>query len=138
MQNIEARKIHRIIDANYNRAKEGLRVCEDVCRFYLNNKKLTGEYKTLRHQLTNLAAKFQLKDLIFARDIQGDVGKKTILPELKRKNWNDIFYANSQRAKESIRVLEEFAKLTNNRLAKGLKEIRYKVYGLELKIVKKF
>ena len=138
MQKIETQRILRVIDANFNRAKEGLRVCEDICRFFLNKKKMTQEYKTLRHELTAVVARLRMDEVINARDIQKDVGKKTIAPELKREKCSDIFYANSQRAKESIRVLEEFAKLLNVRLAQGLKKIRYKVYALEQKIVKGF
>ena len=125
------------MDANFNRAKEALRVCEDICRFFLNKTKRTREYKTLRHQLSNIVAKLHWDVVITARNIKGDVGKSSIPPELKRKNIKDIFYANSQRAKESVRVLEEFAKLMNGRLAQGLKKIRYKVYALEQQIVKK-
>ena len=136
MQKIVAKKIFRVIDANFNRAKEGLRVCEDICRFFLNNQKLTQEYKALRHELTGVVQKLKMAEVIRARDVQRDVGKRTIAAELKRERTGDIFYANSQRAKESIRVLEEFSKLLNIRLSQGLKKIRYKVYELEQKIVK--
>lgn len=138
MRKIEARKIYRVIDANYNRAKEGLRVCEDVCRFFLNETGFTKEYKTLRHQLSVVVGKLHIIEVITSRNITGDVGKSSISGELKRKKVEDIYYANSQRAKESIRVLEEFAKLINVRLAQAMKKIRYEVYGLELQVIKKF
>ena len=137
MQKVQVRKIYRVIDANFNRAKEALRVCEDVCRFFLNKKKLTAEFKSQRHQLTGIVRKLRIQEIIDARDISRDVGKGTIAPELKRKDCSDIFYANSQRAKESVRVLEEFAKLIDGSLALNLKKIRYKIYALEQEIVKK-
>ena len=34
---IQERSIKRIIDANLNRALEGMRVCEEYCRFILTN-----------------------------------------------------------------------------------------------------
>jgi hypothetical protein len=49
----------------------------------------------------------------------------------------DIYYANSQRVKESIRVLEEFAKLRNKQVAEKLKKLRYRVYALEKKIIER-
>ncbi|OGX05436.1 MAG: hypothetical protein A2Z88_05855 [Omnitrophica WOR_2 bacterium GWA2_47_8] len=131
------KKVQRIIDANFNRAKEGLRVCEDICRFIYNKKDLTGGYKAIRHDLTKVMQGLGLLDIIRARDIENDVGKRTISSELKRRNISDILYANSQRVKESIRVLEEFAKLLTPRLAMRLKDLRYKLYALERKIVKK-
>jgi len=137
VQNINDKKVQRIIDANFNRAKEGLRVCEDICRFIYNKKDLTGGYKAIRHDLTKVMQGLGLLDIIRARDIENDVGKRTISSELKRRNISDILYANSQRVKESIRVLEEFAKLLTPRLAMRLKDLRYKLYALERKIVKK-
>ena len=126
-------KLGRIIDANFNRAKEGLRVCEDICRFIDNNKVLTSQYKSIRHQLTQIISRLSLPGIVQARDIPGDVGKKSQAMEFKRKNVADIFYANSQRVKESIRVLEEFLKLIDKNLAQDLKQLRYQVYALEQK-----
>ncbi len=125
--------LYRGIDANYNRAKEGLRVCEDICRFVLDKRALTKNWKVLRHRLTDEVGNLRLNELLKARDIEKDVGKKTIKSEVTRKQVGDLFYANVQRVKESIRVLEEFTKLSDRRLAQNLKEIRYQVYGLEKK-----
>jgi len=119
------------MDANLNRAKEGLRVCEDICRFLYDEKGLTERYKNARHQLTSIIAKLRLPDLIRSRDVAGDVGSASTRQEFKRKNIEDLFYANSQRAKESVRVLEEFTKLLNKPLAQRLKELRYRLYVLE-------
>ena len=138
MQKIAAKKVLRVVDANFNRAKEALRVCEDMSRFFLNKKRLTQEYKAARHKLTALVAALDIMTVIDARDVRRDVGKTSSRSELQRKNASDIFYANSQRAKESIRVLEEFSKLVDGGLAQGLKKIRYQVYALEREIVKRF
>ena len=124
------------MDANLNRAKEGLRVCEDICRFVWDQKIWTRRFKDIRHQLTAAAAGLGGAKLIGARDIERDIGKKTILPEMKRGDVDDIFFANVQRVKESVRVLEEFAKIRHGDLAEGFKKLRYQVYALERKIVK--
>ncbi len=125
--------VDRIIDANFNRAKEGLRVCEDVSRFILDDQALTSSYKSVRHQLTDAAVLLGLKGMVSSRDVAGDVGRPTTLSESKRDNVEDIFYANTQRVKESLRVLEEFAKLKSAALAERFKLLRYKVYELEKK-----
>ena len=137
MRTIEAKKIYRVIDANFNRAKEALRVCEDVCRFFLNSKTVTSQYKDVRHRLTTVVSKLGVDEIMKARNVEGDPGKATTTTELKRRSCADIFYANSQRAKESVRVLEEFAKLTSSPAALGLKNIRYKIYELEQTVVRK-
>lgn len=135
MPKVNQTNLYRIIDANFNRAKEGLRVCEDICRFILNHQQATRNYRAIRHQLTTIMSLLPIKKIIDARDIVSDVGKETVAKELKRKEVNDIFYANSQRIKESIRVLEEFTKLCNKKCAQDLKLVRYKIYALEKKIV---
>lgn len=132
----DKKQLYRVIDANFNRAKEGLRVCEDVCRFVLNQTAATKKYKDIRHNLTGIIGSLTLKKIVEARNITGDVGRVTTDSELKRKKVSDIFYANSQRVKESIRVLEEFAKILNTRQSQKLKTIRYECYELERKIIK--
>jgi hypothetical protein len=128
-------KLLRVVDANFNRAKEGLRVCEDVCRFWLNEKSLTKKFKNIRHQLTAHTGCFGYKDLIIGRDIQADQGRTTISSESKRETIDDVFYANCQRAKESLRVLEEFAKFKDVAAAVRIKNLRYEVYAVEQKVL---
>ena len=128
-------KLLRVVDANFNRAKEGLRVCEDVCRFWLDEKSLTKKFKSIRHQLTVQVGCFGYKDLIIGRDIHGDQGRTTISSESKRETIADVFYANCQRVKESLRVLEEFAKLKDTRVAVRIKNLRYDVYAVEQKVL---
>ncbi len=131
--------IYRIIDANYNRLKEGLRVCEDILRFAFSDKELTSKIKKLRHQVTDALKKesFNFKDIIITRDSGLDVGRQPDSLEARRGDITDIFYANLQRSKESIRVLEEFFKLINKDISKELKLARYKLYELEKKIITK-
>ena len=45
------RAVYRIIDANFNRAREALRVIEEFCRFALNCGPLTERAKEFRHAL---------------------------------------------------------------------------------------
>ncbi|MBZ0166152.1 MAG: hypothetical protein K8I00_05035, partial [Candidatus Omnitrophica bacterium] len=75
MSRVTQQKVYRLIDANFNRAKEALRVCEDVCRFYLDSPAWTRQYKECRHQLTGAIEALDLKKLIDARSIETDVGR---------------------------------------------------------------
>ena len=131
--------LYRIIDANYNRLKEGLRVCEDVIRYAFSSESLTRNYKTLRHSVTAAFKKLSIKEaeLFESRNSLRDVGKKTPRYELDKKSIEDLFLANLQRAKESARVLEEVSKLVNKKAALQFKDIRYGLYELEKKTFKK-
>jgi thiamine-phosphate pyrophosphorylase len=124
--------IGRIIDANLNRVKEGLRVCEEITRFILDNRLLTASFKQARHKVDRAARMLQdAGNLLKSRDSLKDVGRKNSRGELLRRDTADIFRANLQRVKESIRVLEEFAKLTDIKAALIFKDLRYKIYEIE-------
>lgn len=137
MPRLNQQKLYRIIDANFNRAKEGLRVCEDICRFILDRRGETKSLKGLRQRLTDVTISFKVSKIISARNIQGDVGKRSTRLELKRERVSDIFFANAQRVKESVRVLEEFSKLIDTKLAEKFKAIRYHMYAVEKEIAKR-
>jgi hypothetical protein len=127
--------LYRILDANFNRAKEGLRVCEDLCRYVWDQKTLTRAFKDARHELTSVISGLDIQKAIEARHIQGDVGRDTTVSETARKDVKAVFWANSQRVKESLRVLEEVTKLINTGVSTKLKVLRYKVYELEQKAI---
>ena len=124
-------ELYRVVDANYNRAKEGLRVCEDIARFVFDDKSLTKRFKRARHGLFQAVKPFGFKEIVAARDIMKDVGRGTLDSESSRSSVGDLLYANSQRVKESLRVLEEFAKLVDIKTAERLKRLRYALYDLE-------
>ncbi|NQT28045.1 MAG: thiamine-phosphate pyrophosphorylase [Candidatus Omnitrophica bacterium] len=128
----------RVIDANFNRCKEGLRVVEDIFRFILKQDSLRKNLRKLRHSLDNIAQEEILKQAILSRNSKQDIGKKCDRLETKRKDVNSLIYANLQRVKESLRVLEEFFKLIIPQHVPKIKKIRYKIYGLEKTILKKW
>ena len=120
-------KIERLIDANLNRLKEGLRVVEDICRYIHDDTTITPKIKSLRHQLQKA---YTIQRLLY-RDIEGDKQKKSTKSELLRNNLNDIVIANFSRSQESSRVLEEIFKLSKTELSELFKEIRYTLYAIE-------
>ncbi len=135
----ELKGLYRVIDANINRAKEGLRVCEEITRFILDDKLLTARIKKIRHCIDPLAAALRKNpELLAQRNSAKDVGLKIkSRAELKRSDLADVFSANIQRVKESIRVLEEFSKLEDVNIALGFRKIRYVIYDFEKKAAKK-
>ncbi|MBF0252283.1 MAG: thiamine-phosphate pyrophosphorylase [Candidatus Omnitrophica bacterium] len=131
--------VYRIIDANLNRGMEGIRVCEDITRFTLDDQKLTEKLKNLRHEIFFAIKKLRnehLKELVLSRDTDADVGKVTNKTEKIRESIVDLFLANSQRGKESLRVLEEVLKLFDSDLSQEFKNFRFKLYAIEKIAVK--
>jgi thiamine-phosphate pyrophosphorylase len=129
--------IVRIIDANINRTREGLRVCEDITRFIIESPGLTAGLKEIRHAFKKASQRLiPASELLGQRDSSGDIGRDIYGNELKRKDCRDIFFANIQRAKESIRVLEEFAKLRDKNISVIFKRIRYRLYEIEKRTAK--
>ena len=128
--------LFRIIDANLNRSREGLRVCEEIARFALEDERLTGEFRNLRHGISRNIKKFPGKSsaLLECRESRADVGRK-LLSKSSRKNYKDVFFANIQRVKESLRVLEEFSNIFNRSLSNDFAGLRFKVYELEKKTI---
>jgi thiamine-phosphate pyrophosphorylase len=124
-------ELFRVIDANINRLKEGIRVVEDIMRYRDNNKELSSKLKSLRHK-----AKFDnIDELLTHRDSINDVLRPTIKSELNRSDLKSIVIANFKRAQESSRVLEELFKLHDASQSEDFKYIRYELYNLEKKIV---
>ncbi len=128
-------KLFRLIDANFNRSGEGLRVAEDIARFILNDKELTRSFKSLRHALGSERKKIDVKrfPLLKSRSVKRDVGKKSASGEKNRENIADVFRANTERVKEALRVLEETTKLFNKKMSQRFKRMRFKLYELEKK-----
>lgn len=130
------RSIYRIIDANFNRAREAARVIEEFCRFALNSDQLTGRAKQLRHELSAAIATLGDSRLVCSRDTLGDVGiGKTVPNQLQRNNLRDSFAAGCKRLTEALRVLAETTKTLNPSVAKTMEDLRYKSYTLEKDIV---
>jgi len=120
-------ELYRVIDANLNRLKEGIRVVEDILRYKENNKELSSKLKSLRHN----AKIDELKELLKNRDSINDVLKSSTKSEQKRTDLQSIITANFKRAQESSRVLEELFKLSNIDYSEKFKAIRYELYNLE-------
>ena len=125
------RPLYRIIDANLNRLKEGIRVVEDICRFYFDDREIAKKLKELRHSATIS----EYRPLLENRDILNDVLKSSYEFENSKKEIRDIVIANFKRTQEASRVLEEIYKLIDIRNSEKFKKIRYSLYNLEKEIL---
>jgi thiamine-phosphate pyrophosphorylase len=126
----------RILDACANRAREGLRVIEDYCRFVLDDAFLSRNLKELRHDLTAALDELSAPLLLEARETQRDVGTELTTPaELERDSLRDVARINFKRLQESLRSLEEYGKFHSARLGQTLEQLRYRVYTLERAVV---
>lgn len=121
----------RLIDANLNRLREGIRVVEDIFRYVYNNKDVSLKLKKLRHQ----SRIDGYNELLDSRDIINDCLKQTTKSESSREDLYSILIANFKRAQESSRVLEEFTKLSLNNDSEVFKNIRYELYDLEKALI---
>jgi thiamine-phosphate pyrophosphorylase len=124
-------ELYRVIDANLNRLREGIRVVEDILRYKDNNKIIASKLKLLRHK-TQIK---EILELLKERDSINDVLRSTIRSELNRTDISSIIIANFKRAQESARVLEELFKLCNIEYSEKFKYIRYELYALEKEVL---
>lgn len=122
----------RAIDAAANRAAEGLRVIEDYVRFALDDGHLTRLCKELRHDLTQSLAIFPVGERLAARETTRDVGASVTAPrEYIRRDLYELVAANFARVEQSLRSLEEFAKLRHPAAGQRFEQLRYRTYTLE-------
>jgi len=122
----EEAKLFRLIDANLNRLREGVRVVEDILRYIDDNADLAKRLKEVRHM-----ARFEDPRLLECRDIEGDVLKRSTSSEMARTDITSLKRANIKRAQESARVLEEALKLVDTDASETFKKIRYELYNIE-------
>jgi thiamine-phosphate pyrophosphorylase len=126
----------RLLDACANRAREGLRVLEDYCRFVLNDAFLCRTLKEWRHELTAALLELAPSLLLEARETQRDVGTElSTAAEQHRASLRDVVQANCKRLQESLRSLEEYGKISSPSLGQALEQLRYRAYTLERTLV---
>ena len=127
----------RVIDANGNRATEGLRVVEDYVRFVLEDAFLSQACKALRPP----GVQGHLLACPRSVDLRPVRPRRISVPGYRRsRNINErplpkSVTANVRRAAEALRTLEEFAKLVVVEAARDFESQRYELYTLEKSIL---
>lgn len=127
------REIARILDANFNRAREGLRVAEEFARFVIEHRPLAEQAKGFRHELADLARRLDPEgELLAARDTAGDLGTTLSADgEATRASAGQVATVAAKRVGEALRVLCEYAKVVDAALAGRLDQLRYRFYDWE-------
>ncbi|NEP20413.1 MAG: thiamine phosphate synthase [Leptolyngbya sp. SIO4C1] len=124
--------LYRILDANLDRAREGIRTIEEWCRFGLNSESMTQQCKQWRQ----LLAQWHTPEIRQARDTPGDAGTGLTHPqETQRSTMQSVLQANFCRVQEALRVLEEYGKLHSADMAAACKQLRYRLYSLESELL---
>ena len=130
------RGLYRILDANFNRAREACRVMEEYCRFVMEVPGFSARAKTIRHRLCSAIKDFDTLALLSSRDSQTDVGRNLrVEGQLKRGDLKDVFIAASKRASEAFRALAEAGQVLSPDTAMVFEELRFEIYTLEKDVV---
>lgn len=123
--------ILRTIDANLDRAEEGLRVVGEIVRFIVDDQDLTAQIRNLRRSLISTVE--SIPNLRFralnARDSRNDVGQS--FTSSPYRDVQVLIQANWSRVQESIRTLEELFRVYIPTVAQSLVPFRYESYTLE-------
>ncbi|AQQ72305.1 Thiamine-phosphate synthase [Limihaloglobus sulfuriphilus] len=132
---ISDRALWRIIDANFNRAREGLRVMEEYARFAAESVPLTQRIKSLRHRLCAVIEKHPRDVLLNARDTDGDIGAGAVNEsQISRGSSEDMFIAAARRVPEALRAITEAFKTIDPASASEIEGLRFEAYKLEKEI----
>lgn len=127
LRRIPMSRLHALLDANFNRAREAARVLEDQARFLRRDAGLSKEWQEVRRGLGRLEAAFG--PLAAARDVAADPGARD--PGTGARTAEEIGAANAKRLEEALRSIEEHAKAVRPRLAREASRLRFAAYEAE-------
>lgn len=133
-------KRFRILDANINRACEGIRVLEDISRFDFEDMVSTNELREMRHRVRKLFLPMDHR-LLLARDSKKDIGK-TISSNSdldKKEGIKNLIFGNFKRVNEALRTIEEISKIIGEyNVSKDIENLRFCSYEIEKNMSKNF
>jgi len=130
-------QLPRILDANANRAREGLRTAEDYVRFILGDLNHAERLRLLRQGLTStlLSIPHIERALLESRNVTSDPLQpenwKDVLRRVESETPLDVARRGLKRAQEALRVLEEYLRGTSAPQAEAFSKLRYGVYDAE-------
>jgi thiamine-phosphate pyrophosphorylase len=126
----------RLIDANANRAREGIRTAEDYIRFQVGETYWSRSLKTIRRSITELLQQhFSDRDLLSSRNVSGDPGKPgdcNLKSSVERKvEPKSVAHRGLKRGQEALRVLEEYMRGEFSQTSLQFEKHRYALYEAE-------
>lgn len=121
----------RLLDANANRALEGMRVCEEIVRFHIGAPHTFRRVRALRHAIALAVHQLPVSplDLVRARESGRDIGRRAQASRVA--SLERLLLINFQRAKESLRTLEECTRLIAPRHTASFQRLRFLTYEVE-------
>jgi len=132
---VKTESVLRILDANGNRAREGLRTAEDYIRFTTGEGRWAKRLRALRHRVTEELERIaSAHRLLAARDVRSDSGHPTANAEAhtpRQDRPRDVALRGLKRGQEAIRVLEEYTRGTHIEAARRFSETRFAAYEAE-------
>jgi len=128
----DTQRIFRILDANFNRLREALRVIEEYYRFIREDEEICVKLKAIRHSLSDMEKTAGQTSLLESRDTESDCFASESRPEeMGRADAETVLRANFKRAQEACRVIEEYSKLSAETVSRQAKEARFSLYAME-------
>jgi len=126
----------RLLDANANRAREGIRTAEDYCRYGLNEKRWSERLKSIRRAISEiLGVHFTSRELTESRNVGQDPLHPDSVADSARpaysENGRDVAHRGLKRAQEALRVLEEFLRASKPDASAQFAQHRYTLYEAE-------
>jgi thiamine-phosphate pyrophosphorylase len=121
----------RLVDANANRALEGVRVCEELLRFHWEWRAGFVRLRRMRHAIARAVNRLPATpvELVRARESGRDVGRRAAASSVRSEER--LLLINFQRAKESLRTLEECSRLIAPRRTSAFQRLRFQIYDAE-------
>ena len=125
------RSVLRLIDANANRALEGVRVCEDIVRFHCRSRASFRRLRALRHAIASAVRRLPVTpvELVRVRESREDPGRRA--PSARVGSLERLLLINLQRVKEALRVLEECSRTFSPSHSAAFQRLRFRTYDLE-------
>jgi len=130
---LASQPVERLLDANLDRAREGLRVLEEWARFGLDRPDLVARSKDLRQRLGLLHRDAYKRARHTATDSAAGLSHPA---QSARTSPEKIVAANAGRVQEALRVLEEFGRGIDPPLAQEAAHCRYRLYDLEVDLLR--
>lgn len=133
--------IVRILDANANRAREGLRTAEEYVRFGVGDESWSGKFRGYRHRITAiLNQSVPHAELCGSRQSREDCGNPSLHPERQGGREGELPQETAvrglKRAQEALRALEEYAKGLGGSASGEFAQVRFELYEAEQWLVR--
>lgn len=124
----------RLLDANANRAREGIRTAEDYIRFQIGAERWALRLRDARRRIADaLRVLASDEELLRARGVQTDAGHPGRAEPLhpSEEAPRQVAVRGLKRAQEALRVLEEFTRGPAPESSRTLARLRFDLYEAE-------